>query len=210
MSSKKYINKVIILGDSSVGKTSLMNKYIRKTFFASYKATIGADFLTKQINSETDIITLQLWDTAGNERFQSLGVAFYRGTDACILVFDITNQKSFQNLQHWYDEFLILTSPTNPESFPFILIGNKTDLVGESNRVSDKQIELFCRGKNIKYYPMSVKTEKGELVQILDEFTINVHNYHKKNNPELTQYNDIPISLPFKEDEVSNKCCNIL
>ena len=62
----------------------------------------------------------------------------------------------------------------------------------------------------MKYYPMSVKTEKGELTQILDEFIINVHNYHKKNNLELTQYYDIPISLqPIIEDEVNHKCCNI-
>ena len=75
------IPQVIILGDSGVGKTSLMNQYVNKKFSASYKATIGADFLTKEVLVDDRLVTMQLWDTAGQERFQSLGVAFYRGAD---------------------------------------------------------------------------------------------------------------------------------
>ena len=76
----------------------------------------------------------QIWDTAGQERYQSLGVAFYRGADACILVFDLTNLKSFQNLDRWRDDFLIQTSPEDPENFPFVLIGNKVDLANQGQR----------------------------------------------------------------------------
>ncbi|KAF0721376.1 hypothetical protein AaE_010076, partial [Aphanomyces astaci] len=88
---KKVLLKVIILGDSGVGKTSLMNQYVNQKFTNQYKATIGADFLTKEIMSDEKLVTMQIWDTAGQERFQSLGVAFYRGADACVLVYDITN-----------------------------------------------------------------------------------------------------------------------
>merc|ERR1711908_4932 len=98
---KKVLLKVIILGDSGVGKTSLMNQYVNKRFSGQYKATIGADFLTKEIMIDDKLVTIQIWDTAGQERFQSLGVAFYRGADACILVYDITNAKSFERLDMW-------------------------------------------------------------------------------------------------------------
>lgn len=84
-SRKKVLLKVIILGDSSVGKTSLMNQYVNRKFSNQYKATIGADFLTKEVTVDDRSVTMQIWDTAGQERFQSLGVAFYRGADCCVL-----------------------------------------------------------------------------------------------------------------------------
>lgn len=84
-SRKKTLLKVIILGDSSVGKTSLMNQYVNRKFSNQYKATIGADFLTKELTVDDRTVTMQIWDTAGQERFQSLGVAFYRGADCCVL-----------------------------------------------------------------------------------------------------------------------------
>ena len=70
-----------------------MNQYVNEKFSSQYKATIGADFLTKEIVLEDKVVTMQIWDTAGQERFQSLGVAFYRGADACVLVYDVTNAK---------------------------------------------------------------------------------------------------------------------
>ena len=82
----KVLLKVIILGDSGVGKSSLMNQYVNKKFDTRYKATIGADFLTWDLQIDEVEVTLQIWDTAGQERFQSLGTAFYRGADACLLV----------------------------------------------------------------------------------------------------------------------------
>lgn len=93
---------------------------VNKKFSASYKATIGADFLTKEIVIDDRVVTMQIWDTAGQERFQSLGVAFYRGADCCVLCFDVTNNKSFDTLDSWRDEFLIQSSPMDPESFPFV------------------------------------------------------------------------------------------
>jgi Ras-related protein Rab-7A len=76
---KKLLLKIIILGDSGVGKTSIMNRFVNQKFSLQYKSTIGADFLTKEMLVDDRLVTLQLWDTAGPERFQSLGVAFYRG-----------------------------------------------------------------------------------------------------------------------------------
>ncbi|VDK38227.1 unnamed protein product [Taenia asiatica] len=155
-SRKKILLKVIILGDSGVGKTSLMNQYVTQRFSNQYKATIGADFLTKETMVDDRVVTLQIWDTAGQERFQSLGVAFYRGADCCVLVYDVTMPNTFKTLDSWRDEFLIQASPRDPENFPFILIGNKIDL---SNRaVSSLRALQWCQAKgNIPYFECSAK-----------------------------------------------------
>merc|ERR1712159_385040 len=166
---QKVLIKVIILGDSSVGKTSLMNMYVSRKFNNQYKATIGADFLTKEVmvthNGDQRLVTMQIWDTAGQERFQSLGVAFYRGADACILVFDVTTKKSFDALDTWRDEFLVQASPTNPNEFPFVVLGNKIDLK-EARVVTMKEAKQYCIQRNIvsdsqpMYWETSAKTKE--------------------------------------------------
>jgi len=153
---KKALLKVIILGDSGVGKTSLMNQYVSNKFTSAYKATIGADFLTKEVMVDDKLVTMQIWDTAGQERFQSLGVAFYRGADCCILVFDVNNAKSFEHIENWRDEFLTQAAPRNPETFPFLLIGNKIDL--ENRAVTQKRAQAWCQANgNIPYFETSAK-----------------------------------------------------
>uniref|UniRef100_A0A8C2ZSI9 RAB7a, member RAS oncogene family n=1 Tax=Cyclopterus lumpus TaxID=8103 RepID=A0A8C2ZSI9_CYCLU len=141
-SRKKVLLKVIILGDSGVGKTSLMNQYVNKKFSNQYKATIGADFLTKEVMVDDRLVTMQIWDTAGQERFQSLGVAFYRGADCCVLVFDVTAPNTFKTLDSWRDEFLIQASPRDPENFPFVVL----------------VAQAWCQSKNnIPYFETSAK-----------------------------------------------------
>merc|ERR1712147_378899 len=154
---KRTLLKVIILGDSGVGKTSLMHQYVSKKFSNQYKATIGADFLTKEVQVEDRLVTMQIWDTAGQERFQSLGVAFYRGADCCVLVYDVTAPTTFKNLESWRDEFLIQASPRDPENFPFVVIGNKVDLA-DSRTVTTKRAMQWCQEKNnVPYFETSAK-----------------------------------------------------
>merc|ERR1712010_301227 len=158
---KKVLLKVIILGDSSVGKTSLMNMYVNRKFNNQYKATIGADFLTKEVmvthNGDQRLVTMQIWDTAGQERFQSLGVAFYRGADCCVLVYDVNTAKTFENLDNWRDEFLIQAGPRDPENFPFVVLGNKIDLDNQ-RVVPHKRAAAWCQSKgNIPYFETSAK-----------------------------------------------------
>lgn len=152
MSRKKVLLKIIILGDSGVGKTSLMNQYVNQRFSSQYKATIGADFLTKDIMIDDKLVTLQIWDTAGQERFQSLGVAFYRGADACILCYDITAEKSFEQLNSWRSEFLNQSNPKDPDNFPFVVIGNKIDRETE-RRVPKSKATQWCKSKGSKPVP---------------------------------------------------------
>ncbi|XP_071724474.1 ras-related protein Rab7 isoform X1 [Rutidosis leptorrhynchoides] len=175
---RRTLLKVIVLGDSGVGKTSLMNQYVHKKFSQQYKATIGADFVTKELQIDDRLVTLQIWDTAGQERFQSLGIAFYRGADCCVLVYDVNVMKSFDTLDNWHEEFLkqvcwnIHTflfllrrgseaNPADPKTFPFILLGNKIDIDGGNSRVvSEKKAREWCASKgNIPYFETSAKED---------------------------------------------------
>ncbi|KAE8817606.1 ras-related protein Rab7 [Hordeum vulgare] len=180
-SRRRTLLKVIILGDSGVGKTSLMNQYVNKKFSNQYKATIGADFLTKEVQFEDRLFTLQIWDTAGQERFQSLGVAFYRGADCCVLVYDVNSMKSFDNLNNWREEFLIQASPSDPDNFPFVLLGNKVDVDGGNSRVvSEKKAKAWCASKgNIPYFETSAK----DGINVEEAFQCIVKNA-LKNEPE--------------------------
>lgn len=158
---RRTLLKVIILGDSGVGKTSLMNQYVNKKFSTQYKATIGADFLTKEVQVDDRLVTMQIWDTAGQERFQSLGVAFYRGADCCVLVYDVNSSKSFDNLENWRDEFLIQASPPDPENFPFVVLGNKVDVEGgRARQVGEKKAKQWCAAKGaLPHFDTSAKED---------------------------------------------------
>lgn len=114
--------------------------------------------MTKEVLVDDRLVTMQLWDTAGQERFQSLGVAFYRGADCCVLVYDVNNSKSFDTLDSWRDEFLIQASPMDPESFPFVVLGNKVDVEDSKRMISSKRAQAFCQAKGgIPYFETSAK-----------------------------------------------------
>lgn len=118
--------------------------------------------MTKELFLDDRKVTLQLWDTAGQERFQSLGVAFYRGADCCVLVYDVNNQKSFETLDVWKDEFLIQANPPDPENFPFVVLGNKIDVEDSKRQVSSKKAQAYCASKdNLPYFETSAKEAVG-------------------------------------------------
>jgi len=156
-SQGRTLLKVILLGDTGVGKTSLINQFVHRHITEDYKATIGADFLTKELRSGDQTVTLQIWDTAGQERFQSLCAAFYRGADCCVLVFDVNQLSSFEHLPKWRDNFSDQIGLTEPEKYPFLVIGNKVDL--EKRSVTKERAEQWCASVGrIPYFEASAKT----------------------------------------------------
>ena len=187
-----------------VGKTSLMNQYVNRRFSNQYKATIGADFLTKEVMVDDRLVTMQIWDTAGQERFQSLGVAFYRGADCCALVHDVNVAKTFENLDNWRDEFLIQASPPDPENFPFVLLGNKIDVDGGNSRVvSERKAKAWCQMKNgIPYYETSAKED----ISIEEAFQCIARNALKNEQVEDVY---VPESINMKGTATNNtaSCC---
>jgi len=204
MSNRRALLKVILLGDSAVGKTSLMERYVNKKFSLQYKATIGADFMTKEVEVDDKLVTLQIWDTAGQERFQSLGNSFYRGADCCILVFDVTIMKSFENLNNWRNEFIMQANITDQQNYPFIVLGNKCDLQ-EQRSVPTKTAQSWCHEhNNIPYFETSAKDSTN-----VDQA------FHKVAKMAMSRLGDESIILEDVEvrigkpqqQEGSNWCC---
>ena len=183
-----------------------MNQYVNRKFSAQYKATIGADFLTKEVQVEDRMVTMQIWDTAGQDRFQSLGVAFYRGADCCILVFDLTNEMSFRHLDTWRDEFLIQASPKDPQNFPFILLGNKLDAALEGSRqVTQKRAKQWCEQNGQMSYE---ETSAKEATNVENAFMAVAQKAIQKEAdiPDNLVTNAPPIRLT-ESNQARKKCC---
>ncbi|XP_017286023.1 ras-related protein rab7 isoform X2 [Kryptolebias marmoratus] len=185
--------KIILLGNSGVGKSSIMNRYVNLRFTNMYRATIGTDFLSKSVLINRDLVTLQIWDTAGTERFQSLGTPLYRGSHCCLLVFDVTSSASFGALDAWRKEFLVQGEPLDLADFPFIVLGNKTDL---SNReVSRKKALQWCEEIGADYFEGSAKEDVGTEKPFLRAAARGLQEY-KKHTLENTGHFQITCGQP--------------
>ena len=154
-SGPRVMIKMAVLGDTAVGKTNLLNCYVHKKFDSRYKSTIGSDFVSKSVTIDGSNATLQLWDTAGQERFSSLGVAYLRGSEALILVFDVTNQESFEHLSSWMEEFVSACGKK-----PIVLLGNKCDgdLDPSRRAITTATAKRWCQlNGDITYFETSAR-----------------------------------------------------
>ena len=144
-----------------MGKTSILTKYIKNEFSLDYKVTLGIDFLNKEISKNNMKINLQIWDTAGSEKYKSLLQSYYRNTEICVLTFDLTNINSFKNVEKWYKDFINISNIPEKNDFPFVLFGNKSDLIDDI-KVKEKEVKKFCVGhNNMPYFFVSAKDGKN-------------------------------------------------
>ena len=149
--------KIILVGDSSVGKTSLLLKYTEGGFEENYMSTIGVDFKLKSIVVNNYKVNLKIMDTCGQERFKSLNKNFYSSADGIMFVFDVTQKLSFKSIDSW------LKVPTDfTSNFKKILIGNKIDLEN-IREVKKEMIENYAKKEDMQYFETSAKT--GENVE---------------------------------------------
>ena len=151
-SNYQYIFKLILIGNSGVGKSCILQRYIRHSFEESYKCTIGVDFLMKSVIINGITVKLQLWDTAGQEKYKSMVSSYYRGANVALIVFDLTSRPSFDALPLWIENFY----KNGPEQKNIILIGNKKDLVDE-RQVTQEEAEMFAETNNMIYFETSAK-----------------------------------------------------
>ena len=172
-----------------------------------YKTTIGADFLTKELDLNGTIVQLQLWDTAGQEKFHSMGASFYRNSECCVLVCDLTEPKSFDTLENWRTEFLTKLNPKEPETFPFVLLGNKSDLT-EERKVSNDDIKKYCeKNKNMPYFETSAKDNSGVENAFKEIASLAFQRNNK--NEDYDYIPQTPMNLNLKSNqETKRRCCN--
>ncbi|KAI9357432.1 ras family-domain-containing protein [Pilaira anomala] len=147
---KKF--KLVFLGEQSVGKTSLITRFMYDTFDNTYQATIGIDFLSKTMYLDDRTIRLQLWDTAGQERFRSLIPSYIRDSSVCVVVYDITNRNSFSNTSKWIDD----VRAERGTDVIIVLVGNKTDL-NDKRQVTVEEGEKKAKEYNIMFIETSAK-----------------------------------------------------
>jgi len=149
--------KILIIGESGVGKSSLLLRFTDDAFDPEISATIGVDFKVKVISIDGNKVKLAIWDTAGQERFRTLTPSYYRGGQGAILVYDVTNRDSFQKVEDWLNE--LETYTTNHDMIK-MLVGNKCDK--EDERQVSKEEGIKCARKHqMMFIEASAKTKEG-------------------------------------------------
>mmetsp|Transcript_59489 Transcript_59489/g.129306 ORF Transcript_59489/g.129306 Transcript_59489/m.129306 type:complete len:205 (+) Transcript_59489:46-660(+) len=151
--NKTFQFKLVLLGDSAVGKSSLVLRFVRGQFFEYQESTIGAAFLTQTVALNDTTVKFEIWDTAGQERYHSLAPMYYRGAAAAIVVYDITNPDSFNRAKNWVRE---LQRQGNP-NIVIALSGNKSDLASK-RKVEPEEAKGYAEENGIMFMETSAKT----------------------------------------------------
>ncbi|EDV32684.1 uncharacterized protein Dana_GF22152 [Drosophila ananassae] len=162
--------KAVLLGEGCVGKTSLVLRYMEDRFNSQHLSTLQASFVTRKVNLEDGRkAQLNIWDTAGQERFHALGPIYYRGSDGALLVYDITDQDSFQKVKSWVRELRQMRGT----DIALIIVGNKTDLE-EQRAVMHQEAMQYARTVGAQYVETSAKENEGvtELFELLTQLML--------------------------------------
>ena len=210
----KYLFKILILGDSFVGKTNMLKRFLHNDFDSTNKETVGVEFDSKNItlgeNGKEEIVKAQIWDTAGQERYRSLTKAYYKGAKGALLVYDITRRVTFENIDNW----LIDLRTNGDKDILIILIGNKSDLE-DKREVSKDEAETKAEQYNTAFLETSAKSgdniTKGFMELIEQIYKANRDNTPTEQNEVKVEENkEEGISLQKNDDDKNIKkggCC---
>lgn len=166
--------KVVLVGRSNVGKSSLLLRFTDDLFQANYQPTIGVDFKFRKLQLGEDKVRLQVWDTAGQEKYFTITKTFYKNTHCVVIVFDLTDKKTFEDVDNiWVQEI----KRNCDEGVELMLLGNKCDL--EGREVEDNEVRSYAEKNQMLYYETSAK-EGNNVEKAFIELTTRVHQKHKK------------------------------
>ncbi len=199
--------KIVIIGDTYVGKTNILSRYISNEFDPNSNSTIGVELTTKTYNFDNNDVKVQIWDTAGQEKYRSITSSYYKGAQGCLLVYDITKKNSFDNIDKWYSEL----KSNSDEKIYTMLLGNKSDLE-ENREVSIEEAEKKAKNFNIAF--METSAYNGNNInKAFNELINNVYqnNKHAFNQEIKVILKDKGVEIPQENNEEnkkdSNWCC---
>ncbi|XP_066579264.1 ras-related protein Rab-35 [Amia ocellicauda] len=203
MAGKDYhhLFKLLIIGDSNVGKSSLLLRFADNTFSGSYITTIGVDFKIRTVEMEGERVKLQIWDTAGQERFRTITSTYYRNTHGVIIVYDVTNPESFVNVKRWLNEI-----GQNCDNVCKILVGNKND--DPSRKMVDSQdAQRFSESMGVRLFETSAK-ENINVEEMFLAFTRMVLRAKKASQARLNERQGELVNINTKPPRKrKQKCC---
>ena len=202
--SARYIIKILTLGDTLVGKTSIVLRFSDDKFFENQKATIGIDFKTKYIKVGEDLVKVLIWDTAGQERYKNITKQYYNGANGVLLIYDVCCRESFKRIDFWLNE---LKENNKIDELYIVLVGNKIDL--EDKRVISKEEgEKYASDNKITYCEVSAKTGVGikRLFKKIAKGSMNIiFKENKDNNEDKEKIYAYLDNKSFKKR--GKKCC---
>ena len=197
--------KVVLVGDSFVGKTNIMSKYLKDEFHEDSKATVGVEFGSKQFTIEGHSIKAQIWDTAGQERYKAITSAYYKGAKGAFVVYDITRKSSFESIDKWVND---LTS-TADKKITIVVIGNKSDLEDQRQIPKEKGEEKAAK---LEVAFLETSALSGENLD--KAFELMMNEIYKKCHEEMLAENDLEIieggkdiNLNKTNDNTEKKTC---
>jgi Ras-related protein Rab-11A len=212
MSEEDYdtIFKIVIVGDSGVGKTNLITRYLKNDFKPETKATIGVEFSDKKYIYKNKNIKIQIWDTAGQERYRSLTSMYYKGAKGAIFVYDISSKISFENIDKW----LIEMKKTADENIKIILIGNKCDLI-DKREVKEDDGKIKAKDLNVPFMETSalncINVEKAFnfLIEEIANLEINLdEEFDFEDFKDEKNVNNINLNDNEKKIQKNKNCCS--
>ena len=196
--------QLLIIGDSTVGKTSILSRFANGTFNANYLATVGLDNFTKDETIDDKNVHIKIWDTAGQERFKALTKGFFRNAEGIMIVYDVTNQETFDSLKNWIQSIKDNMGNDFMERVPIVIIGNKID--SDEREVKTEDAESFCKQQNYPYFETSAKT--GENIDSTVRFLVKKVIESNSDNKDGGGNNNIKINAEeHKKNEKSGCGC---
>ena len=192
--SYDMIFKIVLIGDTSVGKTNMLSRYISNEYNPNSQSTIGVELSTKNYIFDNNEVKVQIWDTAGQEKYRSITSSYYKGAQGCLLVYDITRKETFDNIDKWFSE---LKNSSNSD-ITAILIGNKCDLSNE-RKVTTEEAQKKAKLLNMAF----METSALDGSNIDKAFSELVNNVYQKNKQNFN--NEIKVILEDKGEEINQQ-----
>lgn len=206
--SYDLLYKIIIVGDTCVGKSNILSRYIKNIFREDSKSTVGVELGNKLLKVKETNTKLQIWDTAGQERYRSITSSYYKGSHGCFIVYDITNDTSFQSVEKWFEQVQKEAS----KDVSIILVGNKCDLENE-RQVPKEKGEEKAKQMNIPFFETSalsnIKVEDifTEIAENIYDRTGGVKNEDDDDDIEIINENEKPVNLAAQQPQEKKGCC---